>query len=325
MSFDLTFSHVQQAPQETAIFRQQVKDFIVVEDLGFMPSGEGEHVYVEIRKRSANTSWISDKLAEFFGVKRMDVSYSGMKDRHAETTQWFSAYLPGKKNNFDWPAFVSQAEADVEVLQSARHNQKLRRGTHRSNHFKIRLRSLSSNDDLQTRLRFLQEHGAPNYFGEQRFGHDGGNLVWASDWLENGTVIRNKQKRGMVMSAARSYLFNLVLAERVRQGNWNSLLEGDPSDSGQSTGPLWGRGRNESSSQTADIEAAALAVQAQWLEGLEHCGLNQERRPLVLKPNDLHWQFDSEGLEISFSLLPGQYATALLRELCLLDNQSLTS
>ena len=121
------------------------------------------------------------------------------------------------------------------------------------------------------------------------------------------------------MSAARSHIFNVVLAERVRQANWNRALVGDRE---QPSGPLWGRGRSLVSQDTLALEEQALAQFGQWLAGLEHCGLSQERRSLVLLPQQMRWNLDGQDLMLQFSLAPGEFATAVLREVLRLDNRS---
>lgn len=309
-------------PTSTAKFRTELLDFIVVEQLGFELAGEGEHLYVEITKRGENTQWIADKLAKFFKVKNMDVGFCGMKDRHAQTTQWFSIYLPKGPKDIDWDAFKELFELNIDVLQSTRHTQKLRRGSHQANLFKIRLQSLARNEKIDHRLFEISQHGVPNYFGEQRFGRGGNNLVMAQRWFEQGETIRQRNKRSMVMSAARSYLFNLVLSERVKQGCWFSSISGDIIDNDSPTGPLWGRGRNQSDDKALALEAQVLVVFARWCDQLEHVGLSQERRRLVLTPEAFDWQWQDSTLNLSFLLPPGEFATSVLREICLLDNQA---
>lgn len=315
MSYSLDFAHVLSAPAATAVFRQTVSDFKVTENLGFEPSGAGEHVFLHIRKRGENTQWLAVQIARFAGVDKRDVGFSGMKDRWAETTQWFSVYLP-KGPEPDWQGFAAETEADMDLLAVARHHQKLRRGEHASNLFTIRLTELKAADDLEQRLAVIAEQGVPNYFGEQRFGWQGNNLNLAAEWLEQGKRIKSRNLRGMVMSAARSWLFNLVLARRVEAGNWRQHVEGDTADSaGFPTGPLWGRGRSTVQGEAAGLEESVLAPWQTWTNGLEHCGLNQERRGLVLQPEGFSWQLDADLLELNFSLPPGQFATAVLREI----------
>lgn len=320
MSFDLNFAYAQGKPEHTAVFRKVAEDFIVYEQLGFDLSGEGEHLFVQIRKTGENTQYIAKQLARYFGVKPVAVGFSGLKDRHAVTTQWFSIQLPGKPIEVDWDAFKASAQINVEVLQHGRHSAKLRRGQHQCNEFVITLRDLPQCPEIETRLNEVHKLGAPNYFGEQRFGIDGGNLDRAQAWFSGEETIKSKNMKGIVLSAARSYLFNLVLSERIQRGNWLSLLPGE--DSEQPAGPLWGRGRPKCSEQVLELENQVLEPLSLWRDKLEHNGLSQERRDLVLKPKAFSWEWVDDKLVISLSLAPGAYATSVLREIVELNNLS---
>src|SRR5690606_4866811 len=185
-------------------------DFEVDEVLGFEPDGQGEHSYLRIEKRDANTEWVAQQLAAFAGVAPMAVSYSGLKDRHALTRQTLSVQLPGRPEP-DWDALRVEG---VKVLSAVRHSRKLKRGTHKSNLFRIRLRELQgSRDEAEARIGQLGRLGVPNYFGEQRFGRNNENLH-AARALFGGRRMSRSQ-RGFALSAARSWLFNAVLGRRV--------------------------------------------------------------------------------------------------------------
>lgn len=317
--FSLDWAYAYGEPNVTGLFRSSPEDFYVDENLGFEPDGAGEHVLLHVQKRGDNTAWLAKQIARLAGVKPSDVGYCGLKDRHAVTRQWFSVYLP-KAEEPDW----SQLNQDgTEVLAVTRHARKLRPGSHQSNRFRIVLRQLQGDiDTLVERLPQVAENGVPNYFGEQRFGIDGNNLTLAQEILVDGRRISNRQRRGMVLSAARSYVFNTVLSERVVQGNWHTELPGDVLIDGVTSGPMWGRGRSPASDASLDIEQQALADLADWCAAMEHVGLNQERRPLLLKPQNMSWQVEGDALIIAFELQPGSYATAVLRELCKLQNVS---
>lgn len=314
VSYSLDFPCAYGTPTYAGDFRTQPEDFQVDEVLGFEPQGEGEHVYLHIRKRGENTAWVAEQIARLAQVGINDVGYGGRKDRHAVTTQWFSIYLP-KTEEPDWQGLNSDS---VQLLAQHRHSRKLRRGEHEENQFVIRLRNLeqAAVSEVEQRLQTIATQGVPNYFGEQRFGHQGNNLLMAEQ-LFSGKAIRDKQKRGLVLSAARSYLFNQLLADRVRQHNWSMLLSGDPENI--PSGPLWGRGRLTSTMATLALEQETLKAWAEWCDALEHVGLQQERRPLVLQPRGLTWAWESDvatrHLVISFTLGSGEFATAVLREL----------
>lgn len=316
--FSLDFPRAYGDLNATAIFREQPEDFKVDEDLGFEPAGTGEHVYLQVLKRGENTAWVAGKIAELAKVNINDVGYAGRKDRHAVTSQWFSVYLP-KAPEPDWMLLNSDT---IHVIRASRHSQKLRRGDHRQNYFVIRLRDLQTDDKegFEQRIQQVLSLGVPNYFGEQRFGIHGNNLLEAEAILVAGKRYKDKQKRGLMLSAGRSYLFNQVLAARIAAGNWLELTPGD--SEAEPSGPLWGRGRSRVTDETLALEQVVLANWQQWCDGLEHAGLSQERRPLRLLPANTSWRWLGNDLELSFSLGGGEFATAVLRELAHLINRS---
>ncbi|VUD51912.1 tRNA pseudouridine synthase D [Thalassocella blandensis] len=323
MTHSLNFAFAHGEPTHTAVFRKEAADFIVRENLGFTPEGEGEHLYVHIEKTGENTQWVADKLAKYFSIKSMDVGFSGMKDRNAITSQWFSLYLPRYSGEPDWQAFIATSDINVKVLQSGRHRQKLRRGMHQSNSFVIALRELPASVEVSERLDTVSKEGVPNYFGDQRFGHDGNNIALVERWVTEGKMPKGRSLKSVVMSAARSYLFNLILSERVKAGNWQAKLDGEVVLDDQPSAPLWGRGRNAASGSCLEFESGILEAYTSWCEKLEHCGLSQERRSLVLKPEAFSWEQIENTLTLSFTLPAGAYATVILREIARLNNQSL--
>ncbi|MFA5495438.1 MAG: tRNA pseudouridine(13) synthase TruD [Porticoccaceae bacterium] len=303
--FDLDFPRAHGALPGTAGFRRSSAHFRVDEELGFAPDGDGEHLYLQVRKTDQNTRWVARLLAEHFAVDAAVVGYSGLKDRHAITVQWFSVQLPGGSAVPELPALEG-----CEILAAGRHPRKLRPGSHRRNHFVIRLSDFEGDRAaLVERLACIARHGVPNYFGEQRFGIGGGNLREVERILAARSPRFKGNKGGLYLSAARSWLFNQVLAARVLDGSW---LEED------AEGPLWGRGRPRVAEDVAGYEAAVLAAWQPWCDALEHSGLRQERRPLALSVEDLCWHWEDDDLVLGFSLPPGCYATALLRETAVL-------
>lgn len=314
-TFSLDFPYAYGYPDATADFRTEPEDFQVYEHLGFEPCGEGEHVYLQISKRGENTAWVAEKIAALAGVLVMDVGYCGRKDRHAITTQWFSIYLPKVDVEPQWSALNSDS---IQILQVSRHQRKLRRGDHESNQFVIRLRNLivANKAALEQKINQVLAQGVPNYFGEQRFGRNANNLPEAHAVLVEGKRMRDKQKRGLYLSAARSYLFNQVLAARVLAGNWQLLLDGEPDT--VPTAPLWGRGRSAASGEAAQLEESVIVHWGEWCNGLEHAGLQQERRALILKSESASWRWLDQDLELNFALGSGEFATTILRELAVL-------
>jgi tRNA pseudouridine13 synthase len=330
-------------PLVSGRLRVTPEDFRVTELPLVEPDGSGEHAWLWVRKRNENTDHVAGRLAAHAGVHPRQVSYAGLKDRHAVTEQWFSVHLPGRAEP-DWQALESDTLA---VLQSRRHTRKLQRGTLRGNAFGITVRDVRGGKvQLEARLAQVRAQGVPNYFGAQRFGIEGANLLRAEQLFRNPRMRLSRNRRSMALSAARSLLFNQVLSRRVQDGNWNGVLPGDAMQLQGSrsffivesidetllgrviaqdihpTGPLHGRGDPVVQGECRALEADVLAGYESFRHGLEAAGLRQERRALRLPVPDLRWQWpEPDTLVLEFSLPPGSYATSVLREL--VDDQSI--
>ena len=326
-SLSLDYSHSWGAPLGQAMIRFQPEDFVVDERFDDQLSGEGDHLYLHIRKRNQNTAWVAEGLAGLLGVEPRDVGYCGLKDRRALTSQWFSVRVLGQSADqlaTQWAAGKTLLP-DCQLLAWSRHRRKLRRGAHQGNDFVITLRQLDVQcQALEERLAIIRDQGVPNYFGEQRFGRQGANLREANRLLARRSHARNGRddrgggkgrgrggKEGLYLSAARSHLFNMVLSARVRDGSWRTPDRGERT----ATGPLWGRGRPPTNPVLQQREREILAPHEAWCHALEHRGLKQERRPLVLNPDAFAWHWQGTDIQLNFILPPGAYATAVLREL----------
>jgi tRNA pseudouridine13 synthase len=321
----------------TATMRAVPEDFRVDELPAFEPSGEGEHLLLTLRKRGQNTGFVAKQLAQWAGVTEMAIGYAGLKDRHAVTSQRFSVHLPKRVS----PDTALLESADLQVVAASWHNRKLQRGALAGNRFALTLRQVSGDHDaIAARLQAIAARGLPNWFGEQRFGRDGGNVAAALEMFQGRRV--RKDQRSLLLSAARSALFNQVLAARVEQGSWDAALGGEAwmLDGSRSvfgpepwsdelaarlarfdihpSAPLWGAGELRTQDAAALLETSTLADtrSLQLRAGLEQAGLKQERRALRLRPHALtHRWLEADVLQLEFALPPGCYATALLYEL----------
>ena len=295
----------------TASFRNCPEDFVVDEIIDFQPANEGEHLLLHIKKRDQNTKWVAGLLAKLADIDRTDVGFCGMKDRFAVTTQWFSLHLPGRDIDPD-----QLLHSDFQIISSARHNKKLRRGMHAGNRFSIVVRDFSIEPEaLAQRLALIEKAGVPNYFAEQRFGWDANNLVKANELIEQGKLKGNRHGTGIYLSAARSWLFNLLLDRYL------SLGELDFAD----TGALWGRGRSATEASFSQHEQELLSHWPSWCHALEHAGLKQQRRAFILRPNNFSYkQLSKDQFEFNFALPNGSYATAVLREIAELFRPEIT-
>jgi len=303
---DDLFRTLQPLPTVNGCIKTLPGEFVVDEILPFEPIGTGEHLYIEIEKTGANTGWVAYQLASFLEVRDLDVSYAGRKDRHGVTTQWFSCYLP-TGTDVDWTLFSVEG---VVVKSMTWHRSKLRRGQLQCNVFRIKVRHGELTElqgrDLVERLEQLSDQGLPNYFGPQRFGRDGHNLILADQLLRKGERVRGN--RGILISAARSWLFNGFLARHLEQGDAQEVAQG----------PLIGKSRDPQPGEEYFDE-----TEQAWAAGLRKLGAKVGTRDLIVRPDEMSWSAAEDALVLQFRLPPGSYATALLRELFLVKDESL--
>lgn len=302
----------------SATLKRLNEDFRVTELPLQLPSGEGEHLWLDVEKNGANTAFVAQRLAEAAGVQERDVGFAGLKDRYAITRQWFSIYLPYGKEKGETPDLTQLQHPEFKVLGQRRHLKKLRPGDLQGNRFRIVLRDVTGDRDaIEANLQAVASQGVPNYFGAQRFGFDGGNVEQGRAMLAREIRVRNPKKKGLYLSAVRSFVFNEVLALRIQQGLWGKTLPGDVMDeAGRPTGPLWGRGRVSTTDQAQALEKTVAERHATLCDGMEHAGLDQERRTLVASPSDMSWEWpQADQLVLVFSLPAGTYATSVLNEI----------
>lgn len=325
-------------PKQTALLKAECADFVVKEELGYDMSGDGEFVAVKVRKTDCNTLFVGEQLAKFAGISARNMSYAGLKDRKAVTEQWFSLQMPGQPT----PDFSQFSLEGVEILDVTRHQRKIRIGSLQGNHFEILLRNAEETDELKVRLDFLAKNGFPNYFTEQRFGRDGNNLTQALRWANGEIKVKDRNKRSFYLSAARSEIFNLIVAKRIELGLAQQVLNGDilqlngshswfvvdeSEDLAQLqqrlaqqdvllTAPLIG----EEEKSAVDFENEIFAQHQALFPLMRQERMKAARRPILMQPQQFQWQFEPNGLRLKFYLPAGSYATALIRELVNVEN-----
>lgn len=338
VDYSIDWHYALGGPLGRCLFKSRHEDFLVDEQLPFEPEGEGEHLFLLIEKKGENTDWVAGLIARYAGIKRQSVSYAGRKDRHGITRQWFCLSLPGMPDP-DWRGLESDS---IRIVRQARHRKKLKTGVLKANDFCITLRDIEVDPALvDARLKQISVEGVPNYFGEQRFGHQGHNIEKAVDMMA-GKFRVQRNKKSVYLSAARSWLFNRVLSEKVGQGIWNQYLSGDalgfpdsnslifeiPDESLMArlgsgelspTSSLWGRGLPKVTDQTLALEQVITTGYPQLCDGLERAGMFQERRVNRLIPRQMCWSWESSSaghsLVLHFTLPKGCFATSVLREL----------
>lgn len=341
MSNPVSLSHFAFAygrPENVAVLKAEPADFQVEERIAYTLSGEGEHLWVWVEKIGQNTDWVAKQIASWAGITAKEMGVAGKKDRQAITRQWMSLHLPGRQA----PDAESLDVPGVTILKAIRHHRKLQTGGLSGNRFTLVLREINADADssqIESRLQKISDDGVPNYFGEQRFGNDFQNLAKATALFQGQIKSPKRHQKSLYISAARSWIFNEILSQRVHQGSWNRAISGDVfqlegsqkwfADDGDSnlpkrvvekdihpTGALTGRGVLPSQSGAFQAEQSVLEKHPIWQAGLEKLGLKQERRALRVLPKEMRWEWlDQHTLSISFDLPAGSYATMVMREL----------
>jgi len=329
-------------PVVSGRIRSAPEDFIVDEELGFTPDPGNQHLWLNISKQLLNTTEVASKIAKIAGIPTRDVGYSGLKDRNAVTSQWFS--LPVRDNIEQVEAILRDrfdGHAQIQLDQALPARIKLKRGAHRLNAFVITIRDLNGPASfLEERLKAICLTGVPNYFGDQRFGRNGNNLMTALRLFDNPKKKIDRIGRSMALSSARSWLFNKVLSERLRDSDLEQVNIGDVMQLNGTnawfvhdgsdpnvhdrvkqhdlhlTGPLWGEGQLPTENSIVEFERGVIGQYPKFANGLITAGLQQQRRALRLVPQQMHWRFVGDrALKINFKLPRGSFATSVLREI----------
>ena len=353
-------------PIKQALYKAKPEDFVVNERLEVDFTGEGEHLWLHIKKSGINTAYLAKLLSEWADIPLRDVGYSGLKDRLALTSQWFSLRLPKKqKPDSDFAPVDIKEHETVKIIAEHWHNKKLNRGTHNANQFVITLRdiefakdqTLGDKSSVEQHLQTISKTGVPNYFGPQRFGFGGNNIREALNLfarpLKSTSSAKKKNKRksavrehnSMELSAARSLIFNQILAARVQDGSWNTGLNGEVFNLNGSgsifasehmdetlqarlasgdihpTAVMWGARNNKVAGEAAELENTVVqqdALLEALATGLKQREVKAQRRALRLPVEDLSWEWldasesNEQALVLSFTLATGSFATSVL-------------
>ncbi|MCP3699591.1 MAG: tRNA pseudouridine(13) synthase TruD [Aliivibrio sp.] len=331
-----TFSWLYGKPVATGKLKQLPEHFIVREVLGFTFTGKGEHLMVKIRKTGENTKYVANELAKFCGVKSKDISWAGLKDRHAITEQWLSVHLP-KSDHLKFALFEA-THPGVEILEMTRHNKKLRPGDLLGNSFQLMATEVTDMDDVLSRLEKVKVSGVPNYFGSQRFGHEGNNVTEARRWGRENVRTRDNTKRSFYLSAARSWIFNHIVSQRITEGYFTQPVDGDIllDQNGRTvnenvtseeniqkvqngdwsiSAALAGDNQLPTSETALTLEQPQLDAEPDLMALIRGNRMRHERRAIELHPENLSWSAEGDTLTLNFSLTSGSFATVIMREL----------
>lgn len=316
----------------TGVIKKAPSDFQVNELIKFKPEGEGDHLYLYVQKTGANTEWVQRQLAKVTGVSPKDIGYAGLKDRHGITRQWFSIYSPHSELD------LSGLPQEILIVSQTRGKKKLKTVAVLGNEFKLRIHfSRINREELESRLGVIQKDGFPNFFGQQRFGHKGKNVENLVA-LSKGKRCK-PQQRGMYISAGRSYLFNIMLNERVRDNTWNHWIAGDVAVLNNTRSifpvetvtdelkrrldefdvhpalPLYGLGEWPSDQAQRALEQHVYAQHPDIVKALEKLKVEIMPRASRALPEAMSWQIEASYVDICFTLGAGSYATTLLEQI----------
>ncbi len=275
------------------------------------------------------------KLAEHCGLKTGEIGFAGRKDARGKTSQRVS--LPRRVES----SLGGFESAQIEILETQVHGNKLRMGHLAGNRFALRLDGAGPEQlaDLQQRAQALSTRGLANYYGVQRFGHDGSSAAQGAAQLLQGRARGPRRKIDFLISALQSLLYNDYLAQRIRQDALGMAVEGDllktargglfccedPQTDTQRlldgeivpTGPMYGRKMMSPSGTALTWESEILA--ARGLEPAHFSAFKPPipgtRRPLSVPVGDVGAALEEGRLLLEFTLPSGSYATVLLREL----------
>ena len=315
---------------------QEPEDFQVDEVPLYPFCGEGEHLMVRLRKRDLTTQQMVRHVAQQAGVGAREIGVAGMKDKHAVTSQWLSLPARGARDPESW-----QLPREIQLLEVARHSNKLRTGHVRGNHFRIRLTGVRDVKAARAIAQALGERGMPNYFGAQRFGVGLQNLNEALAFLQAKPGRKSQRFTDKLYpSVVQAEIFNRYVALRLEAGA-EQLLPGEVVRlSGSSrvflvtdpereqprlrdrdiflTGPIWGPKMREAEHAARALELQSIAALGLGEEVLQRLAklVPGTRRDLLVFPEqfDLRAGEVPDELVVSFFLPAGSYATEVLRQ-----------
>ena len=332
----------------TGTIKSQARDFMVIEHHDMNFTGVGEHLWLKVEKEHSNTGWAATQLASACKVPARQVGFAGKKDRHAITQQWFSVQLP---KIADVDLIANKLPDELRILEHHWHQSKLKIGQLTHNEFQLIIRDVQGDQaDIEANIAAITRVGVPNYFGSQRFGRAMSNIQQAKDWFTGSTKVNNKNLKGLLISTARSHIFNTIVAQRLQDDIWSQTVAGDllqldgshswfPASDATAkelthrlsafdihiTAALWGEDPVQSTSDCAQLEQSIADQFPEYLEGFASHRVKQDRRSMRVKPVAFQHQWqDANTLQLKFKLPPGSYATVVMREImaCRVVNSS---
>lgn len=331
--------------------RSTMEDFLVDEVPLYLPCGEGEHLYLKVKKSGLNTQDVVKELAQMFNIHPKDFGVAGQKDKYAITQQWIS--LPFRGTGLETTEEATNIKAEgFEILEAHLHANKLKMGHLKANRFEITIRTDTPEgpERIKPLLDAIRAKGIPNYYGQQRFGNRNNTFIMGWNALVKSEIApplrKNSKLKRFALNSVQSAIFNRVLAERVLGDELHQAVRGDILEKKEGgllrvdgenleeasgyvqngemspTGPMVGSRMLEPNDEVRSREATAQAdfeVEDSHLEAYRSL-LRGERRVLRIVPEELELlEANAEFIRIGFLLPSGAYATVLLRELMKAD------
>jgi tRNA pseudouridine13 synthase len=318
--------------------RQKTSHFIVEEIPLYTPSGEGKHLYINITKENLTTREVQLRLADLFKLKPEEIGKAGLKDKQAITTQTFSVLFDKEQPSPEEISIIVEEKINVKVNWAKYHKNKLRAGHLKGNHFKIIISDpiVNSIERTQPILEKISKIGLPNYYGSQRLGENGENIIQGWLILKRKKRLRDRWLRKYLLSSYQSYLCNLYLSERVKKGLFNTLINGDLAkkhDTGgiffvedlkeeqkrfnnkevSYTAPMYGYKMKQAKLESLKLEKIILKRESINLTDFKKSHIKGTRRLGRILP-EIKIRKINEGFEFSFDLPKGSFATIVLRE-----------
>lgn len=266
---------------------------------------EGRYGIFVLRKRNLTTHQAVRAVSKEFGTVR--IGFAGLKDKFAVTEQYITV-----------EGGSGFSASGMELKKVGTTDMFLSKGDLLRNEFEIRLHGCRT-ENMEKAAEELAKKGFPNYFGRQRFGVNANNQavgrLIVKRRFDEALEMINKAYDGKYMdihrvpkdrlkffvNAYQSWLFNKALAECVRKGKRVGSL------------PIVGFGTKPSGAAGRLASKEGIRPNDFMISDLKLACRGGKRNAFI--KTSVSCDIQSATL-LRFSLPPGSYATALLREIC---------
>jgi tRNA pseudouridine13 synthase len=200
--------------------KQRPEDFRVEELTGAAAGAEGPFAFYRLEKRGWSTPDALAAVRRRWKLEPRRLSYGGLKDRHAQTTQFFSVFHGPRRN---------LRHHDVTVTYLGQLAAPYTSQDVRGNRFRLTLRDFTPEAAVaaKARLAGVAADGVPNYFDDQRFGSvagEGGEFIAR-------LLVRGRFEEALRLALTGPYEHDRAEAKREKAllregwGDWAALKE----------------------------------------------------------------------------------------------------